>query len=68
MYFFGRKRNGDRRSSKDRRKSMDGRDKESTIIRRSGPDGPMPLYDRLTAEQKNTVEIITRYFKRQGAQ
>ena len=66
MSFFNRKKNGDRRSGKDRRKSISGRKKQSEGDRRSGTDRRMSLYDRLPEGQRNTVEIIIKHLERQA--
>ena len=66
MSFFNRKKNGDRGSGKDRRKSTSGRKGRSEADRRSGKDRRMTLYDRLPQGRRNTVEIIIKHLERQA--
>jgi hypothetical protein len=66
MSFFNRKKNGDRRSDKNRRKSPCGLKKRSEVDRRSGTDRRMSLYDRLPEDQQKTVEIIIEHLERKA--
>lgn len=66
MSFLNRKKNGDRRSGKERRKSTYGRKRRNEADRRSGKDRRMTLYDRLPEDQRNTVEIIIKHLERQA--
>ena len=68
MSFFNRRKNGDRRSGKDQRKSISRHKKRSEGGRRSGADRRMSLYDRLPENQRNTVEIIIKHLEWQAGQ
>ncbi len=66
MSLLNRKKSEDRRSGKDRRKSILGLKRGSGIERRSARDRRMTLYDRLPEDRRNTVEIIIKHLERQG--